>query len=347
MIAPARESVPPLFEFVTPIPYTMLQQMIDDSAPWGILAYEKACYLDELTDDAIAVIAEQLPRKSSPMSIMPIFPMGGAYHDPADDDTAFGGSRASKWLVNIAATAPDPDLLDDRPRVGARLLGRAAAVRERLRQLRQLHRRRRRRRRVRARRTAPRSTTGSRASRRSTTPTTSSTATRTSSPRCRCSGLIQSGTSTTSVPGFQSGSCSTTSPRGSTSAARPGKSSSTVGSRLRRDRDPEAVLARVPAGIGETGGSPPVPARAPLLLGRAPFVEPGRGAEAHERHGAPAGHAGTRGRCGARRRSRPRSACRRARTRCRRPRRGRPPRPRRDGACAARPRRGRPRRAPV
>ena len=103
--------MPPLFEFVTPIPYTMLQQMIDDSAPWGILAYEKACYLDELTDGAIAVIAEHFPRKSSPMSIMPVFPMGGAYHDPADDDTAFGGSRASKWLVNISAIAPDPELL--------------------------------------------------------------------------------------------------------------------------------------------------------------------------------------------------------------------------------------------
>jgi FAD/FMN-containing dehydrogenase len=37
--------------------------------------------------------------------------MGGAYHDVADADTAFGGSRASKWLVNIAASAPDPDLL--------------------------------------------------------------------------------------------------------------------------------------------------------------------------------------------------------------------------------------------
>jgi FAD/FMN-containing dehydrogenase len=111
MIAPAREGLAPRFEFVTPIPYTMLQQMIDDSAPWGILAYEKACYLDELTDDAAAVIADQLPRKASPMSIMPIFPMGGAYHDPSDDDTAFGGSRASKWLVNIAAITPDRDLL--------------------------------------------------------------------------------------------------------------------------------------------------------------------------------------------------------------------------------------------
>ena len=111
MVEPARADVPPLFEFITPIPYTMLQQMIDDSAPWGILAYEKACYLDDLTDGAINVIADQLPRKSSPMSILPIFALDGAYHDVADDSTAFGGSRASKWLVNIAASAPDRDLL--------------------------------------------------------------------------------------------------------------------------------------------------------------------------------------------------------------------------------------------
>jgi FAD/FMN-containing dehydrogenase len=111
MVQPIREQLAPLWEFVTPIPYAVLQQMIDDSAPWGILAYEKACYLDELSDGAIAVIAEHFPRKASPMSIMPIFPMGGAYHDVADDDTAFGGSRASKWLVNIAASAPDPELL--------------------------------------------------------------------------------------------------------------------------------------------------------------------------------------------------------------------------------------------
>ena len=111
LLPPIREGLPPVFEFVTPIPYAMLQQMLDDSAPWGILAYEKACYLDELTDDAIAVIADFMPRKAAPMTIMPVFPLGGAFRDVADADTAFGGSRASKWVVNIAASAPDPDLL--------------------------------------------------------------------------------------------------------------------------------------------------------------------------------------------------------------------------------------------
>jgi len=111
MIEPVANGLDPLFSFVTPIPYVALQQMLDESAPWGILAYEKACYLDELSDGAIDVIAEYLPRKSSPMSIMPVFPLGGAYHDVADADSAFGGSRAAEWCINIAATAPEPGLL--------------------------------------------------------------------------------------------------------------------------------------------------------------------------------------------------------------------------------------------
>jgi FAD/FMN-containing dehydrogenase len=112
LIEPARAAVAPTWEFVTPIPYAMLQQMLNDSAPWGILAYEKALYLDDLTDEAIAVIAEQMPKKSSPMTIVPVFPMGGAYARVAEDAAAFGGSRQAKWVFNISASAPDQALLD-------------------------------------------------------------------------------------------------------------------------------------------------------------------------------------------------------------------------------------------
>ena len=34
VIGPVRDTVPPTFEFVTPIPYTELQKMLDESAPW-------------------------------------------------------------------------------------------------------------------------------------------------------------------------------------------------------------------------------------------------------------------------------------------------------------------------
>jgi FAD/FMN-containing dehydrogenase len=80
--------------------------MIDDSAPWGALAYEKAHYLDDLSDDVIRITAELLPKKASPLSFMPVFPLGGAYADVEDDATAFGGPRSAGFIFNIAGVAP-------------------------------------------------------------------------------------------------------------------------------------------------------------------------------------------------------------------------------------------------
>ncbi len=109
-LQPIRSSMPPLFGLVTPIPYAQLQQMFDEGNPWGILAYEKALYLDELGDDAISVFAEHLPRKSSPLSFVPVFYVAGAYQSEGEEDTAFGGSRSAHFVFNIAAISPAPDL---------------------------------------------------------------------------------------------------------------------------------------------------------------------------------------------------------------------------------------------
>ena len=75
----------PLFEFVTPIPFVALQQMFNKSAEWGSLAYEKALYLDRLSDAAIATIGEHAPKKKSPLSF----------------------SRRSPWAASIGRT-PTP-----------------------------------------------------------------------------------------------------------------------------------------------------------------------------------------------------------------------------------------------
>jgi FAD/FMN-containing dehydrogenase len=105
----ARSGPAPLFEFVSPIPYVELQRMLDDSAPWGILGYEKAAYADGFTDEVIEVIADFLPRKTSPMSIMPIFAMRGAFTEVAADATAFGGPRRESILINIDSLALEPE----------------------------------------------------------------------------------------------------------------------------------------------------------------------------------------------------------------------------------------------
>ena len=106
-MAPIRQVVTPLFELVTPIPFVALQQMFNESATWGLLGYEKALYLDELSDDAIAVIGEHLPKKRSPLSFCPTFMLNGAYRTPGNADTAFGGSRSANYVFNIEAAAPD------------------------------------------------------------------------------------------------------------------------------------------------------------------------------------------------------------------------------------------------
>ena len=109
LIAPIREALTPIVELVTPIPYVALQQMFDPSAPWGMHSYEKAVYLEELTDGAIAAILEHQPAKMSPLSFVPMFVMGGAYARADSDATAFGGSRSIRYVINISATTPSAE----------------------------------------------------------------------------------------------------------------------------------------------------------------------------------------------------------------------------------------------
>lgn len=111
MVAPIRDTLPPLFEFVTPIPYTGLQQLLDDAAPWGTLGYEKALDLDVLSDEVIAVLTEHAPLKSSPDSFMPIFRLDGAFTSVGEQDTAFGGARTPHYVCNIAAHTDDAAVL--------------------------------------------------------------------------------------------------------------------------------------------------------------------------------------------------------------------------------------------
>jgi FAD/FMN-containing dehydrogenase len=107
IVAPIRKAVTPLFELVTPIPYVALQQLFNESAMWGSLGYEKALYLDELSDAAIAVIGEHVLKKSSPLSFCPTFTLSGAYRTPGDADTAFGGNRSAAYVFNIEAATAD------------------------------------------------------------------------------------------------------------------------------------------------------------------------------------------------------------------------------------------------
>jgi len=109
LIEPIKQTLTPIVELITPIPYVGLQQMFDASAPWGLHSYEKAMYLAELTDGAIDTIIEHQAQKMSPLSFLPIFVLGGAYRRADSDATAFGGRRDIRYVINISATTPSAD----------------------------------------------------------------------------------------------------------------------------------------------------------------------------------------------------------------------------------------------
>jgi FAD/FMN-containing dehydrogenase len=112
LAAQIRESLPPLFDLVTPMPYVELQKLLDEANAWGLHGYEKGTYLGELSDAVIDVITEQVPRKNSPMSVLLFYRLDGAYWQAGGDQSAFSGGRSPRYGVFIVALAPDAGLLD-------------------------------------------------------------------------------------------------------------------------------------------------------------------------------------------------------------------------------------------
>ena len=110
VIAQMREAAAPLFEFATPMPYMALQTMLDEANAWGHYNYDKACYVEDLSDEVIDVITEHVPTKHSPMSLALFYRLDNAYCAVDDDETAFGGGRTPRYNLFTIAVAPTPEL---------------------------------------------------------------------------------------------------------------------------------------------------------------------------------------------------------------------------------------------
>lgn len=97
-----------LFEFCTPMPWTALQQMFDEPNGWGVHCYEKGCFLPSLTDAAVEDLAAHVARKVSPMSVVHLYTLDGAFSAVDDDATAFGGGRSPRLGLFAVGLTTDP-----------------------------------------------------------------------------------------------------------------------------------------------------------------------------------------------------------------------------------------------
>lgn len=110
-VARIRAELPPTFDMVTPMPYVALQQMLDEGNAWGFHAYIKTTYVEDLSDGVIDVLTDRFPRKSSPMSVVLMYRLDGAFSQVPEDDTAFGGGRSGRFAVFVVGFAPSPELI--------------------------------------------------------------------------------------------------------------------------------------------------------------------------------------------------------------------------------------------
>ncbi len=89
ILQPLREFGSPVADLIGQIPYTQMQTMINAAAPHGNRYYWKSDFLEELSDEAIAVIVSHADSIPSPMSIILIEFYGGASLREPEGGAAF------------------------------------------------------------------------------------------------------------------------------------------------------------------------------------------------------------------------------------------------------------------
>jgi len=98
---PLRQLGTPLFDMSGPTPYVGVQTGFDPLFPRGELrAYWKSQYLDELSDEAIDVIAAKAQERPAPLTLFNVFSMGGAIAKVDPEATAFA-TRTAPFMVSI------------------------------------------------------------------------------------------------------------------------------------------------------------------------------------------------------------------------------------------------------
>ncbi|WP_218839805.1 FAD-binding oxidoreductase [Streptomyces sp. WZ.A104] len=102
-----RDIAPVVAEHVGPMPYPALNSAFDALVPPGLQHYWKANFVTELSDAAITAHLDHGPRLPAMNSTMHIYPINGACHRVAPEDTAFAYRNATFATV-IAGMWPDP-----------------------------------------------------------------------------------------------------------------------------------------------------------------------------------------------------------------------------------------------
>ena len=112
VMAPLLKAVPPpIFNWMSAIPFPAMQALFDPLFPKGLQWYWKGDFVMALPDEAIDTHIAQAAKAPSELSLMHLFPIDGAVRRVAKDATAWT-ARDATWSMAIAGIDPDPNRAD-------------------------------------------------------------------------------------------------------------------------------------------------------------------------------------------------------------------------------------------
>jgi berberine-like enzyme len=106
-LKPLHDVAPVVAEHVGAMPYPALNSAFDGLLPPGLQHYWKANFVKELTDEAVVAHLEHGRRVPVVNSTVHIYPINGACHRVASEETAFA-YRDANFATVIVGAWPDP-----------------------------------------------------------------------------------------------------------------------------------------------------------------------------------------------------------------------------------------------
>ena len=122
LLAPVRKLGAPMADGMGPMPYVVLQALLDDKFPSGQYHYWTARTFDALSDEVLELVIERWT--DARLSMVPtilIEHLGGAIKSIPTDSTAYG-DRGASYQIAILAAAPDGDSFEEAAAWGRSLL---------------------------------------------------------------------------------------------------------------------------------------------------------------------------------------------------------------------------------
>ena len=107
LLAPLRSFGTPLVDAVQPMPFPVMQTLLDAAVPDGNQNYWKSTFLRDLSDEAIQVIVGYANQATSPMTAVLVEQYGGAASRVAKGDTAFA-QRHGEYDLGILTQWANP-----------------------------------------------------------------------------------------------------------------------------------------------------------------------------------------------------------------------------------------------